>query len=341
MAPTGGRGECRTRQIEDGNGRVGRMPIPLMLWSGGVHSAPHFFVADCFEANKDEYAERLRQVSAAGDRTGWTVFFLAALRSRADDNIDLVGRIEAPCDETRPNRLMPRCHALRPVLRAPCAQVPDSAAYLALSAIRAAAPGTYWGNDMVGRREILLGAGAAGVALALPAAAQAPQNWTMPVEWTPVLVRIRSELAPGEIHVDPATFSLYLIQPERKAIRYKVGIGRGDLYEPGTFYLGAKKEWPTWRPTDEMIARDPGHYARWAEGMPGGPGNPLGSRALYLFQPGRGDTFLRIHGTTEPWTIGSAVSNGCVRLVNAHVEDLYARVPLNTPIVLHPKVPAA
>ena len=86
-----------------------------------------------------------------------------------------------------------------------------------------------------------------------------------------------------------------------------------------------------------MIARNPGAYARWAEGMPGGPTNPLGSRALYLFTAGGGDSFLRIHGTTEPWTIGTAVSNGCVRLVNAHVEDLYARAELGVRIVLHAK----
>jgi len=160
----------------------------------------------------------------------------------------------------------------------------------------------------------------------------------MPEEWTPVVVRIGSDHAPGEIHVIPSTFSLYLTLGERRrAIRYKVGIGRGDLYQPGSFYLGAKKEWPTWKPTNEMIARNPGAYARWANGMPGGPGNPLGSRALYLFTPQKGDTFLRIHGTTEPWTIGTAVSNGCVRLVNAHVEDLYARTTLGTPIYLYPK----
>jgi lipoprotein-anchoring transpeptidase ErfK/SrfK len=185
-----------------------------------------------------------------------------------------------------------------------------------------------------------MAAGAAAGALALPAAAQAPAGWTMPEEWTPVVVRIGSDHAAGEIHVVPQTFSLYLTLPERRrAIRYRVGIGRGDLYEPGRFFLGAKKEWPTWRPTDEMIARNPAAYARWAEGMPGGPTNPLGSRALYLFTPQRGDTFLRIHGTTDPWTIGTAVSNGCVRLVNAHVEDLYARVAIGAPIFLYPKDP--
>lgn len=151
-------------------------------------------------------------------------------------------------------------------------------------------------------------------------------------------MRIGADHAPGEIHVVPQTFSLYLALPERRrAIRYRVGIGRGNLYEPGRFYLGAKTEWPTWRPTDAMIARNPGASARWANGMPGGPTNPLGSRALSLFTPQRGDTFLRIHGTTDPWTIGTAVSNGRVRLVNAPVEDLCARVQIGAPIYLYPK----
>jgi hypothetical protein len=90
-------------------------------------------------------------------------------------------------------------------------------------------------------------------------------------------------------------------------------------------------------PTNEMIARQPQLYAKWAGGMPGGIDNPLGARALYLFTPERGDTFLRIHGTREPQTIGTAVSNGCTRLVNDQVIDLYERVPLGTRVVLHPK----
>ena len=120
-----------------------------------------------------------------------------------------------------------------------------------------------------------------------------------------------------------------------------MGVGRGDLYIPGTFHVGAKKEWPSWTPTKEMIARSPGHYAQFADGMPGGPGNPLGARALYLFDDVRGDTFLRIHGTPEPWTIGSAVSNGCVRLVNDHITALYDTVPIGTRVVLYAKKSAA
>ena len=150
-------------------------------------------------------------------------------------------------------------------------------------------------------------------------------------------VRLKTKLPAGEIHVDPNTFSLFWTLPKNKAIRYTVGVGRGDLFIPGIFHVGAKKEWPSWTPTKEMIDRSPSHYAQYADGMPGGPSNPLGARALYLFDDVRGDTFLRIHGTPEPWTIGSAVSNGCVRLVNEHVTQLYDTVPLDTRVVLYAK----
>lgn len=194
---------------------------------------------------------------------------------------------------------------------------------------------------MFGRRDFLQMAGAATTALAVPAWGHAPPpDWTVPEDWAPTVVGIRDDVAAGQIHVVPQNFSLYLTTEPGKAIRYRVGIARGNLYESGRFYLGAKKEWPSWRPTDEMIARNPGAYARFAGGMPGGPTNPLGSRALYLFTPQRGDTYLRIHGTPEPWTVGREVSNGCVRLVNAHVEDLFLRAQIGMPIFLYPKVQA-
>ena len=178
--------------------------------------------------------------------------------------------------------------------------------------------------------------------LATPAlATKMPAGWVLPEAYMPRVVALTNGFAENEIHVDPASFALYYTLPDGEAIRYSVGIAKGDLYIPGDFTIGAKKEWPSWTPTKEMIARSPTHYAQFADGMPGGPTNPLGARALYLFAPGVGDTFLRIHGTPEPWTIGSAVSNGCVRLVNEHVMDLYARVGLGTRAVLYPKAPAA
>lgn len=169
--------------------------------------------------------------------------------------------------------------------------------------------------------------------LATPSLANS--EWVMPDEYKPRIVKLRTKLEPGEIHVDPGTFALYLTMEKKKALRYTVGIGRGDLYERGTFTIEAKKEWPSWTPTQEMIERNPKAYKKFENGMPGGPENPLGARALYLFQPGIGDTFLRIHGTSQPHTIHSAVSNGCVRLTNEHIIELYENVPIGTKVVLH------
>jgi lipoprotein-anchoring transpeptidase ErfK/SrfK len=187
------------------------------------------------------------------------------------------------------------------------------------------------------RRHLL--AGAAALAVPRPALAEKPtlETWVVPPEHQPVTLRLAESFPVGSILVDPNVFALYFILEPQVALKFTVGIARGNLYESGRFYLGAKKEWPSWTPTKEMIARDPGHYAKWANGMPGGPTNPLGARALYLFDEARGDTFLRIHGTPEPWTIGSAVSNGCVRLVNEHIMMLYEQAQLGTPIVLYPR----
>ena len=188
---------------------------------------------------------------------------------------------------------------------------------------------------MISRRTFIATASAASAAATLPANAQ--RAWVVPEAYKPRIVRLSGDVPAGEIHVDPNTFSLFWTLPEGRAIRYTVRVGRGDLYESGTYFIGAKKSWPSWTPTKDMIEREPEKYKRWEDGQPGGPTNPLGARALYLFLPGRGDTFLRIHGTPQPWTIGSAVSNGCVGLTNAHVAHLYQQVPLNTKTVLYPK----
>lgn len=188
------------------------------------------------------------------------------------------------------------------------------------------------------KREFIAGGAATALLAGLTganAATQAPVAPGIPEEYLPREVRIKSSFAPGEIHVDPNAFALYWTMPGRKAIRYTIGIGRPGLYESGEFYVGRKAEWPSWTPTPDMIKRNPGAYARHADGMPGGPNNPLGARALYLYQPGRGDTYLRIHGTNAPRTIARRVSNGCARLVNAHVIDLYNRVPTGTRVVLY------
>ena len=166
------------------------------------------------------------------------------------------------------------------------------------------------------------------------AAASLPELGLAAEEFDPLpqFVRIKKDFAPGQILVLPRSYYLYYVTEPRKAIRYGVGVGRAGLEFTGSAVIQVKKEWPTWRPTKEMIERDPRTYSRFANNdyvQPGGPENPLGARALYLFQNGV-DTYFRIHGTNQPQTIGSSVSNGCIRLRNEHVVDLYERVALGT-----------
>lgn len=139
--------------------------------------------------------------------------------------------------------------------------------------------------------------------------------------------------SPGTIVVDPRNHFLYLQIDAETAQRYGVGVGRAGLAFRGSATIGRKAKWPSWRPTDNMIRRNPGRYAKYARGVAGGPGNPLGSRALYLYRDGR-DTLYRIHGTTEPSSIGRSVSNGCIRMINAHVEELYERVQIGAKVVV-------
>lgn len=138
---------------------------------------------------------------------------------------------------------------------------------------------------------------------------------------------------PGTIVVRIPERRLYLVQPGGRAIRYAVGVGRAEaLNFRGSATIGRKAEWPTWTPTANMIRAIP-RYAAFGSGMPGGLENPLGARALYLYRDGQ-DTFFRLHGTTEPDTIGTAVSSGCIRLVNHDIIDLYNRVPVGAPVIV-------
>ena len=142
----------------------------------------------------------------------------------------------------------------------------------------------------------------------------------------------------GSIVIDPAAHYLYYIRGNGQAIRYGVGVGREGFVWSGEAEIKAKREWPDWYPPKEMIARDP-HVKGVMQklqsglGMPGGPGNPLGARAMYLFQ-GNKDTLYRIHGTVEPWSIGHSVSSGCIRMINQDVFDLYNRVPIGTHVTV-------
>ena len=138
-------------------------------------------------------------------------------------------------------------------------------------------------------------------------------------------VLYRSNEAPGTIVVDTSERFLYLIQPNNRAMRYGIGVGRDGFQWNGLLKVSRKSEWPDWTPPPEMIARQP-YLPRF---MAGGPGNPMGARALYL-----GNTVYRIHGTNAPDTIGHAVSSGCFRLANDEIVDLYERVAVGTKVIV-------
>jgi lipoprotein-anchoring transpeptidase ErfK/SrfK len=139
------------------------------------------------------------------------------------------------------------------------------------------------------------------------------------------LVPFHTSEAPGTIIVDTGERHLYLVQPDGQALRYGIGVGRVGFQWSGVERVSQKQEWPDWRVPAEMIGRQP-YLPRF---MAGGPGNPLGARALYL-----GHTVFRIHGTNQPETIGHAVSSGCIRLDNADVIDLYDRVKVGAKVVV-------
>lgn len=147
------------------------------------------------------------------------------------------------------------------------------------------------------------------------------------------LVDYPTDQPPGTVVVDAHNRFLYLVQAGGKALRYGVGVGKEGLEFTGTANVGYKREWPRWTPTQNMIKREPDRYKQWAGGMEPGSTNPLGARALYLFKDGK-DTLYRIHGTTEPQSIGRAVSSGCIRLLNQDVIDLYNRIPPGSKVVV-------
>ena len=147
----------------------------------------------------------------------------------------------------------------------------------------------------------------------------------LPATFQRQLVFFRTTEAPGTIIVHTSERFLYLVQGNNRALRYGIGVGRDGFQWQGLVKISRKAEWPDWTPPPEMIARQP-YLPRF---MAGGPGNPMGARALYL-----GQTVYRIHGTNQPQTIGEAVSSGCFRLVNPDVSDLYDRVPVGTRVVV-------
>ena len=138
-------------------------------------------------------------------------------------------------------------------------------------------------------------------------------------------VRFESRYTPGTIFIDTAERRLYLVLPNGQALRYGIGVGRDGFRWGGVHRISAKKEWPSWTPPSQMLARRPDLPRH----MAGGIDNPLGARAMYL-----GSTLYRIHGSNEPETIGQAVSSGCFRMTNDDVKDLYDRVSVGTTVVV-------
>ncbi len=136
----------------------------------------------------------------------------------------------------------------------------------------------------------------------------------------------------GTVIVNTHERALYHVIDRETAIRYGVAVGKEGFDWAGIAKIGRKVEWPRWTPPKNMIARKP-ELRKWRNGMPGGPENPLGARALYLFANGR-DTLFRIHGTNEPWSIGTAASSGCIRMLNEEVADLYDNVRIGTKVIV-------
>ena len=150
-------------------------------------------------------------------------------------------------------------------------------------------------------------------------------GFELPYEYKRQAVFYRTNEEPGTIIVNTHDRFLYLVQGNNRAIRYGVGVGRDGFQWGGVHRISRKGEWPDWTPPPEMIARQP-YLPRF---IAGGPGNPMGARAMYI-----GATVYRVHGTNAPETIGHSVSSGCFRLVNSEIEDLYSRVPVGTKIVV-------
>ena len=152
-------------------------------------------------------------------------------------------------------------------------------------------------------------------------------------EFEPQVVEFQRGYSRGTIVIDPKKKFLYLVESGGKARRYAIAVGREGLAFSGQGVVGDKQEWPRWTPTKDMQKREPAKYGRYKDGMDGGPDNPLGARAIYLYQ-GKRDTHIRIHGTNQPHTIGTASSNGCFRMINEHVIDLYNRVRMGAQIIV-------
>ena len=154
-------------------------------------------------------------------------------------------------------------------------------------------------------------------------------NTPVPEPYRRAIVDYHRKEAPGSIMVDSDNHYLYYVLENGKAIRYGITVGEEALAFSGIARVGNMQEWPKWTPTADIHKRIEG----LPQSVPGGPDNPLGARAMYLYQ-GKKDTHIRIHGTNQPQSIGTNSSNGCFRMINEHVKDLYGRVPVGTEVVV-------
>jgi len=167
---------------------------------------------------------------------------------------------------------------------------------------------------------------------ALPVVQVAQSKKPKPEFWRKK-VRLQTNENPGTIIIDTSSKYLYYVEGNNRATRYGVGVGREGFGWSGTVKVGRKAEWPDWRPPATMIARERAKGRIIPAYMKGGPNNPLGARALYLYKGGR-DTIFRIHGTNQPWTIGQNMSSGCIRMMNEDVMDLYKRAGVGSKVIV-------
>jgi len=162
---------------------------------------------------------------------------------------------------------------------------------------------------------------------------QVSQARIVPRQYRRQIVDYKTSEKPGTIIVNTRQHFLYYVLGDGRAIRYGIGVGREGFGWKGTVTVGRKAEWPAWTPPPEMVARERARGRILPARMEGGAGNPLGARALYLYRGGN-DTLYRIHGTSEPWTIGLNVSSGCIRMLNQDVVDLYNRTKTGARVIV-------
>jgi lipoprotein-anchoring transpeptidase ErfK/SrfK len=187
------------------------------------------------------------------------------------------------------------------------------------------------------RRELLMTGCALAAVIALPGCTNSPQATGLDPIYRRKEVQYDTREKPGTIVINPSEHFLYFVQGGGRALRYGVGVGSEGFAWSGVAIVHSKQEWPNWYPTNDYLQRQPAARSRLnlqsGSGMVAGLANPLGARALYLWQ-GNKDTLYRIHGTNEPWTIGQNVSSGCIRLTNEDVIDLYDRTSVGAKVVV-------